>query len=214
MANRWGNNGNSDRLYFLGLQNHYGQQTNLKMLAPWKKICDKPRQHVKKQRHHLADKGPYSQSYGFSSSHVCMWVLDHKEGWAPKIWCFQIGVLEKSFEGPLDRKEIKPVNPKWNQSSIFIGKTDAEVDAPILWPPDMKSQLIEKTLMLGKTEGRRKRGLLRMSWLDGITNSVVMGLRKLADSEGQGSLACCSPWSSKDSDMIELLKNNKWEGKR
>ena len=83
------------------------------------------------------------------------------------------------------------------------------MDAPILWPPDMKSQLIEKTLMLGKTEGRRKRGLLRMSWLDGITNSVVMGLRKLADSEGQGSLACCSPWSSKDSDMIELLKNNK-----
>ena len=64
MANRWGNNGNSDRLYFLGLQNHYGQQRNLKMLAPWKKICDKPRQHVKKQRHHLADKGPYSQSYG------------------------------------------------------------------------------------------------------------------------------------------------------
>ena len=118
-------------------------------LAPWKKNYDKPRHNVKKQKHHLADKGPYSQSYSFSTSHVWMWELDHKESWAPKNWCFGTVVLEKTLESPLDCK-IKPVNPKWNQSSIFIGKTDAEVDAPILWPPDMKSQLIEKTLMLGK----------------------------------------------------------------
>ena len=117
----------------------------LKTLAPWKKSYDKPRQCIKKQRHHSADKGPYSQSYGFSSSHVQMWELNHKEDWAPKNWCFQIVLLEKILESSLDCKEIQPVNPKGNQSWIFIGGTDAEAEAPILWPPDGKRQLIEKT---------------------------------------------------------------------
>ena len=92
----------------------------------------------KKQRHHFADKGPYSQSYGFSSSHVRMWELDHKEGWAPKNWCFWTVVLEKTHESPLDSKEIEPVNPKGNQAWIFTGRTDAAVEAPMLWTPDGK----------------------------------------------------------------------------
>ena len=92
----------------------------------------------------LCDKGPYSQSYGFSSSHVHMRELDHKEGWAAKNWCSQTG-LEKTPESPLDCKEIKAVNPKVNYPWIFIGKTDAEAEAPVLWPPDVKSQSLEKT---------------------------------------------------------------------
>ena len=92
----------------------------------------------------------YSQSYGFSSSHVLMWELDHKESWAPKNWCFWILVLEKTLENPLDCKEIQPVNPKRNQPRIFIGRTDAETEAPILWPPDVKSWLIGKDSDAGK----------------------------------------------------------------
>ena len=92
------------------------------MFATWKKSYSKPRQHIKKQRHHFANKGPHSQSYGFSSSGIQVWELDLKKGWVPKNWCFQIVVLEKSLESPLDREEIKPVNPKGNQPWIFIGK--------------------------------------------------------------------------------------------
>ena len=99
-----------------------------------KKNYDHPRQHVKKQRLHFADKGLSSQSYGFSSSHVLMWELDHKEGWAPKNWCFQIPVvLKKTLESPLDYKEIKPVNHKENQPRIYIRKADAEAEAPIFF---------------------------------------------------------------------------------
>ena len=103
-----------------------------KMLAPWKESSDKPRQQFKKQRHYFANKGPSSQSYGFSSSRVWMWELDHKEGWATKNWCFWAVVLKKTLESCLDYKEIKPVNPKGNQTWIFIGKTDAEAEALIL----------------------------------------------------------------------------------
>ena len=109
------------------------------MLAPQKKSYDKPRQHMKKQGHYFANKGPSSQSYGFSSGHVWMW-----ENWVPKNWCFWTVVSEKTLESPLDCKEIKPVNPKGNQSWIFIGKIDADTEAPILWPPDVKSLLNEK----------------------------------------------------------------------
>ena len=98
-----------------------------------------PRQCIKKQRHHFADKSPYSQSYDFSSSHVQMWKLDHKECWVPKNWCFQIVVREKTLESLLDCKKIQPVNPKGNQPWIFIGRTDAEVEAPVLWQPDGKT---------------------------------------------------------------------------
>ena len=91
-------------------------ETKKKTLAPWKKSYDKPRQYIEKQRHYSANKGPSSQNYGFSSSHVWMWELDYKEGWTPKNWCFWAVVLEKTLESPLDNKEIQPVNPKGNQS--------------------------------------------------------------------------------------------------
>ena len=151
----------------------------LKMLAPWKKSYDQPRQHIKKQRHYFATKGPSSQSCGFSSGHVWMWELDHKESWAPKNWCFWTVVLEKTLEILLDYKEIQSVNPKGNQSWIFIGRTDAEAEIPILWPPDAKNWLIWKDQMLGKIEGRRRRGWQRMRWLDGITDLMDMSLNKL-----------------------------------
>ena len=184
MANRWGNNGNSDWLYFWGLQNHcrwWLQPWNYKMLAPWKKSYDKPRQHIKNQRYYFANKGPSSQSYGFSSSHIWMWELDYKESWAPKNWCFWTVVLEKTLERPLDCKEIQPVHSKGNQSWIFIGRTDAEAETSILWPPDAKNWLIAKTLMLGKIEGRRRRGQQKMRELDSITHSMDMNLSKLQE---------------------------------
>ena len=130
----------------------------MKMLAPWKESYDQPRQHIKKQRHYFANIDQFSQSYGFSSSHVQMWELDYKESWALKNWCIWTVVLEKTLQSPLDFKEIQPVHPNGNQSWIFIGRTDAEAEAPKLWPPDAKNWLIWKDLMLGKIEGRRRRG--------------------------------------------------------
>ena len=153
MAKRWANSGNSGWLYFWGLQNHYRwwlQPWNEKTLAPWKKSYDQPIQHIKKQRHYFANKGPSSQSYGFSSSHIWMWELDFKESWEQKNWCFWTVVLEKSLESPLDSKEIQPVHPKGNQPWTFIGRTDAEAETPILWPPDAKNWLIGKDLDAGK----------------------------------------------------------------
>ena len=122
----------------------------------------------------LGNQGPSSQSYGFSSCHVWMWELDHKEVWELKNWCFWTVVLENTLESPLDSKEIKSVNPKGNQFWIFIGKTGAE--APILWPPDANTDSLEKTLLLSKIEGRRRRGRQRMRWLNDITNSMDMNL--------------------------------------
>ena len=105
--------------------------------------------------------------------------LDHKEGWVRKNWCFWTVVLEKTFESHLDCKEIKPVNPEGNQSWIIIEGPDAEAEAPILWPPDPRADSLEKTLMLGKIEGKRRRGRQRMRGLDGITDSMDMSLSKL-----------------------------------
>ena len=137
-----------------GFQNHcrwWLQPWNKKVLAPWKKCYDQPRQHMKKQRHYFTNKGPSSQIYVFSSSHVWMWELGHREGWAPKNWCFWTVVLEKTLENPLDSTEIKPVNHKGNQPWIFIGRTDGEAEAPILWPPDVQSWLTEKDPDAGKS---------------------------------------------------------------
>ena len=119
----------------------------------------RPRQHIKKQRHYFASKGPSSQSCGFSSSHVWMWELDRKESWALKNRCFWIAVLEKTLESPLDCKEIQPVHPKGNQSWIFIGRTDIEAETLILWPLDAKSWLIWKDPNAGKDCRREEKGM-------------------------------------------------------
>ena len=149
------------------------------MLTPWKKSYNQNRQHIKNQRHYFANKGLSSQSYGFSSGHVRMWELDCEESWVPKNWCFWTVVLKKTLESPLDCKEIQPVHPKGNQSWVFIGKTDVETETPVLWLTDEKNWLTEKALMLGKIEDVRRGGWQRMSWLDGITHSMIMILSKL-----------------------------------
>ena len=151
------------------------------MLALWKESYDQPRQHIKNQRHYFANEGPSSQSYGFSSSHVWIWELDYKESWARKNWCFWTMVLEKTLESPLDCKEIRPVHPKGYQSWIFTGRTDAEAETPLLWPPMRRADSFEKTLMLGKIEGRRRSGWQRMRWLNGIADSMDMSLGKLQE---------------------------------
>ena len=135
-----------------------------------------------------------------------MWELDHKEGWMLKYWCFWTVVLEKTLESPLDCKEIQLVHPKGNQPWIFSERTDPEAETPVFWPPDVKTWLTGKASMLGKTEGRRRRGWQRMRWLGGITYSNDMNLSNLWELvDGQGSLACCSPWGCKELDMTEWL---------
>ena len=161
-ANRRGKSRNSHKFYFLGLPNHcrwWLQPWNSKTLAPWKKSYDELRQCIKKQRHHFANKHPYSQSYGFSSSHVRMWALDHKEGWAMKNWCFQTVVLEKTSES-LGQQEIKPVNPDENQPWLFI---DCSLEGLMVKLKlqhfvhlMLRANSLEKTLMLGKTESKRR----------------------------------------------------------
>ena len=128
-----------------GLQNHCRWWLQL-----WKKSYGQPRQHIKKQRHYLAKKFPSSQSYSFSSSHIWMWELNYTEGWVSKYSCFWTVVWEKTLESPLDCKEIEPIHPKGNQSWIFVGRTGAEAEAPILWPPDVKKWLIRKDPDVGK----------------------------------------------------------------
>ena len=131
------------------------------MLTPWKKSYDQARQHVKKQRHYFANKGPSSQSYGFSRSHIWMWELYCKESWAPKNWYFRTVMLEKTLESPLDCKEIQPVHPKENQSWIVTGRTDAKAQTAVLWPPDGKNWLIWKDPDAGKEWRWEEKGTIR-----------------------------------------------------
>ena len=125
------------------------------MLTPWKESYDQPTQYIKKQRYYFVNKGPSSQGYSFSSSHVWMWKLDYKENWAQKNWCFWTVVLEKTLESPLDCTEIQLVHPK-DQSWEFIGRTDVEAETPILWPPHSKSWLMRKDPDAGKDWGQEK----------------------------------------------------------
>ena len=179
------------------------------MLAPWNKSYDKPRQNIKKQRRYFADKGPYNQSYGFSSSHIWIWELDHKEDWILKNWCFWAVTLENTLESPLDYKEIKPVNPKGNQSWIFTRMTEAEAEVPILWPPDAKSQLIRKDPDAMRDWRQEEKRMTEDEmigwhpWFNGHESEQALG-----DGEGQGSLACWSPWGHKECEMAEWLSNN------
>jgi len=161
---------------------------------------------LNKQGHYFMDKVWSSQSFGFSSSHVWMWELDHKEGWALKNWCFLTVVLDKTLESPLDCKEFQPVHPKGNQSWIFIGRTDAEAETPILWPPDAKNWLIWKDPDAGKDWRQEEKGTTEdemVGWhhqRNGHEFEQVLGV-----DDGQGSLACCSPWGHKESDRTERL---------
>ena len=156
--------------------------------------------------HLFADKGPCSQSYSFSSSHVWRWELDHKEGWALKNWCFWTVVLEKTLESPLDCKEIQPVHPKEDHFWIFIGRTDVQAETAILWPPDAKSQPIRNDPDPGKDWRQEEKETIEdemVGWhhrLNGHEFEQTPGV-----GDGQGSLACCSPWGHKELDIIELL---------
>ena len=134
---------------------------------------------LKRQRHYVADKGLYSQGYGFSSGHVWMWELDYKENWVLKNWCFWTVVLEKTLESSLDCEEINPVNPKGIQSWIFIGRTDAEAETPIFLPPDVKNWLLRKNPDAEKDWRQEEKGWQSMRWLDGIANSLDMSLSKV-----------------------------------
>ena len=161
MVNRRGNSGNWQTLSSWAPKSlqMVTAATELKDACSLEESYDKARQPIKKQRHYSARKGLSSQSYGFSSSHVWMWELDHEEGLMLKNWCFWALVLEKTLANPLNCKEIKPVNPKGNQSWIFTGRTDAKAEAPILWPPDMKSQLTGKDPDIGKDWRQEKKGM-------------------------------------------------------
>ena len=137
----------------------------------------------------------------FSSGHVRMWELDHKEGWAPKDWYFQVAELEKTLKSPLDCNKIKPVNPKGNQPWIFTGRTEAEAEVPILWPPDVKNWLTGKDPDAGKDWRQKK--IRYHHWFNGHEFEQTLG-----DSEGQRSLACYNAWVHKESDTTEQLNNN------
>ena len=140
------------------------------MLTPWTKSYDQPREHIEKQRHYFANKGPSSQGYGFSSSHVWMWELDCEESWVPKNGCFWTVVLEKTLESPLDCKEIQPVHSEGDQPWDYFGKNDVKLKLQYFGHLIQRVDSLEKTLMLGGIGGRRRRGRQRMRWLDGITD--------------------------------------------
>ena len=154
---------------------------------------------------------PSSQDYGFSSSHVWMWELDYKESWVPKNWCLWTVVLEKTFESPLDCKEIQPVHPKGDKFWVFIGRTDVEAEAPILWPPDAKSWLIWKNPDAWKDWRWEEKGMTEdemVGWHHRFNGQEFE--QGPEDGEGQRNLACCSPWGHKELDTNEQLNNNNW----
>ena len=163
-------------------------------------------EYIRRQRHYFGNKGPSSQGYGFSRSHVWMWELDYKESWAQKNWCFWTVVLEKTLENPLDFKEIQPVHPKGDQSWVFTGGTDVEAETPKLWPPDVESWLIGKDPDAGKDWEQEEKGTTKdemagwYHWLYAHGFGWTLGV-----GDGQGGLVCCSSWGRKESDTTEWL---------
>ena len=162
--------------------------------------------HIEKQRHYFVNKGPSSQGYGFSSSHVWMWKSDYKQSWALKNWCFWTVVLEKTLEGPLDCKEVQPFHPKGDQSLVFFGRTDVEAETLIFWPPDAKSWLVWKAPDAGKDWRQEEKGMTEdeMVGLHHQLNGHGFGWT-LAVGDGQGGLACCGLWGRKESDTTGQL---------
>ena len=185
---------------------------NKKMLAPWKKSDDQPRQHIKKQRHYFVNKGPSSQGYGFSSSHAWMWELDYKESWAPKYWCFELWCWKRLLRVPWTARRsiqsiLKEISPEYSLEGLML-KLKLQYFGHLM----RRADSFEKTLMLRKIEGERRRGRQRMRLaiqqrLDGITDSMDMSLNKFRElvGDGQGGLACCSSWGCKESDTTEWL---------
>ena len=175
------------------------------MLTPWKENYDQSRQYIIKQIYYFVNRGPSSQGYSFSISHVWMWELDYKESSLLKNWCFWTVVLEKTLESPLDWKEIQPVYPKGDQSWVFIGRTDVEAETPILWPPDAKSWLVWKDPDAGK-DWRQEKGMTEdemVGWHHRLNGHEFEGTPEVGDR--QGGLACCSLRGHKESDTTEWL---------
>ena len=158
MADRWGNSGTFVGGRLQNLCRWWLHLWNEKTLTLWEKSNDQPRVRIKKQRHYFANKGLSSQGYGFSSSHVWMWVLDYKESLVPKNWCFWTVVLEKTLKSPLDCKENQPVHTKGHQFWIFIRRTDPKAVTLIIWPPDAKNRLIWKDPDVGKDWRQEEKG--------------------------------------------------------
>ena len=183
MANRWGNNGHSERLYFLGLQNHCTGATamKLKTLTPWKKSYDQPWQHIEKQRHYFANKGPYSQSYGFSSIHIWMWKLVIKKAECHKIdafelWCWRWLLRVPWTERIFNQSILKEISHEYSLEGLML-KLKLQYFGHLV----QRTDSFEKTLMLGKTEVGRRRGWQRTRWLDGITSPMDLSLSKLQE---------------------------------
>ena len=198
MANRRGNSGNSDRLFSCTPKSlrmvTCSHEIKICLLLGRKAMTNL--NCIKKQRHYFADKGPHNQSYSFSSSHIWMWELDHKESWVPKNRCFWNVVVEKTLESPLDCKEIKPVNPKGNQSWVFIGGWSSNTLAT--WCEELthwkRPWCWERLMAGGEGDNRRQDG-----WMASLTQWTRVW---------QGSLACCNPWGLNELDMTEWLSNN------
>ena len=191
MANRRGKGGSSDWFPLIGLQNHCGwwlRPWNQKMVASWKESYEKPRQCVEKQGHYSADKGPCSQGYDLPSGQVWLWELNRKEGGKPKNWCLWTVVLEKTPEGPLDSKEIKPFNLKGDKPWIFNGRTDSEAGAPVFWSSDTNRWFIGKVPDTGKVWGQKEKWVSEDEMAGGHhqCNEHELG-KTLGDGEEQGA---------------------------